>query len=124
MKKRSCKRFNIPGTTLYYKEKPFFPLAGKYSEDYYPVLNLSKGGAKFLCNHRLMPGRGIIIKLIIPGIDQSPEILADIKWISKNPEQSYRYQTGISFKSYGKRKNQNSGAILSFLEELETGTNE
>lgn len=121
MKKRNCKRFNIPGTTLYYKENPFFPLAGKYSEDYYPVLNLSKGGAKFLCNHRLTPGRGISIKLIVPGIDKNPEILASIKWISKNPEQSYRYQTGISFNSYGKRKNENSAAILAVLEQLETG---
>jgi hypothetical protein len=124
LKKRNCKRFNIPGTTLHYKEKPFFFLAGKYSEDYYPVLNLSKGGAKFLCNHRLAPGTGITIKLDIPGSDQAPEILANIKWISKNPEQSYRYQTGISFNSYGERKNENSMGILSFLEGLEAGIDE
>ena len=121
LKKRNCKRFSIPGITLYYREKSFFFFTGKYSVDYYPVINLSKGGAKFLCDQRLSPGNRITIKLDIPGMDQAQEILASIKWISKNPEQSYRYQTGISFNSYGNRKNQNSMEVLSFLEALETG---
>jgi len=124
LKKRSCKRFNIPGTTLYYRESLFFFFTGKYTADYYPVLNFSKGGAKFLCQQRLTPGRQIVIKLIVPGIDNAPEIMASVKWILKNPEQSYRYQTGISFNSYGERKSENSMEILSFLEELEASTGE
>ena len=119
MKKRNCRRFNIPGTTLYYREKPFLFFTGNYSADYYPVLNFSKGGAKFLCPQRLTPGRQITIKLNVPGTDQVPEILASIKWISKNPEQSYRYQIGIGFNSYGNGKNKNAVEILSLLEELE-----
>ncbi|MCP4723068.1 MAG: PilZ domain-containing protein [Desulfobacteraceae bacterium] len=119
MKKRSCKRFNIPGITLACKEKSFFFFPGKYAADRYPVINLSRGGAKFLCNQRLAPGKRITIKLEIPGMDQSHEILASIKWISKNLEKSYRYQTGISFNSYGVRKNENSMEILSFLKALE-----
>lgn len=124
MKKRNCKRFSIPGITLYYRETFFFLFSGKYSEDYYPVINLSKGGAKFLCHQRFSPGTRITIKLDIPGMDQAHEILASIKWISKNPEQSYRYQTGISFNSYGSRKNENSMEVLSFLERLEPGAGE
>ena len=120
LKKRNCKRFSIPGITLHYREKAFFFFAGKYSEDYYPVINLSKGGAKFLCNQRLAPGNRITIRLDIPGMDQPHEILANIKWISKNLEKSYRYQTGISFNSYGVRNNENSMEILSFLKALET----
>lgn len=122
MKKRSCERFNIPGTTLYYREKPVFFFTGKYSADYYPVINLSKGGAKFLCHQRLSPGRQITIKLNIPHIDTAPEILASVKWISKNPEQSYRYQTGISFHSYGEGRDENSVEILALLEGLEIPT--
>ncbi len=121
LKKRSCERFNIPGTTLHYREKPVFFFAGKYSVDYYPVVNLSKGGARFLCHQRLSPGRQITIKLNIPHMDQAFEILASVKWISKNPEQSYRYQTGIGFNSYGERRGENSREILSLLEGIEKG---
>ena len=80
---------------------------------------MSRGGAKFLCNERLKAGKSIIIKLNIPGIHQKPEILANVRWISKNPEPSYSYQTGIAFNSYGKGKNENSIAILALLKSLE-----
>ena len=49
-----------------------------------------------------------------------PEIIAVVKWISKNPEQSYRYQTGLAFNSYGEGKNQNPKEILRLFENLES----
>jgi Tfp pilus assembly protein PilZ len=119
LKKRDCDRFSIPGTTLYYKDKPGLLIKHNYSDHYYPVLNMSKGGAKFLCNERLKVGKKITVKIDIPGIDQKPEILANIRWISKNPEQSYQYQTGIAFNSYGNKKNENPVEILILLESLE-----
>ena len=122
MNKRSCIRFSIRGTTLYYKKAPRFFLKPSFSHIYYPVIDFSRGGARFLCNERLKAGVAIIIKLNIPGTDFAPELSASVRWISRNPEQSYRYQTGIAFNSYGKKKNENSFEILSFLEKLETDT--
>lgn len=119
MKKRICDRFSIPGTTLYYKHKPSFFKKSQYSDDYFPVINMSKGGAKFLCNERLKAGKSITIKIEVPGKNQQVEILADVRWITKNPEQSYHYQTGIAFNSYGSKKNENSMEILTFFESLE-----
>lgn len=119
MKKRSCERFNIPGTVLYYKNKPRFFRKDTYSEDYYPVINMSKGGARFLCNQRLKAGSTLMVKVTIPGVETGPEIMADVKWISKNPEQSYRYQTGIAFKPYGRGKNENQRDLLTLFETLE-----
>ncbi len=119
MKKRTCDRFSIPGTTLYYKYKSSFFKKAEYSDDYFPVINMSRGGAKFLCNQRLTAGKSIVIKINIPGKEQELEILADIRWISRNPEQSYRYQTGVAFNSYGNKKNENSLEILALLESLE-----
>lgn len=118
MKKRSCDRFSIPGTTLHYKHKSSFFKNHPYSNDYFPVINMSKGGAKFLCNERLQAGKSIVIKFNIPGTDHPAEILAHVRWISKNPEQSYRYQTGIAFHSYGSGKNENSMEILALFESL------
>jgi len=65
LKKRKCKRFLIPGTTLYYGKKASGFFRQKYSEDFYPVINLSRGGAKFLCNERLRAGSAIMVKLNI-----------------------------------------------------------
>ena len=119
MKKRSCQRFFIPGATLFYKKKPGLIKKHIYSANYYPVINISKGGAQFLCDERLNAGKDIMIKLNFPEMDQQPEIFATVRWISKNPEQSYRYQTGIAFNLYGSRKNENSKEILTLLESLE-----
>ncbi len=83
------------------------------------MINLSKGGAKFLSHKRLTPGKDILIRLNIPGRENSCEILADVRWISRNPEQSYKYQTGISFKSFGNGRKKNSKTILDFLTNLE-----
>lgn len=90
-----------------------------YPDTYYPVLDFSRGGAKFLCNDRLKAGGTIIVKLNIPGIKKCPELLASVRWISKNPEQSYRYQTGIAFHSYGNKKNENPMALLSLIKKIE-----
>jgi len=80
---------------------------------------MSRGGANFLCDHKLVVGARLIVKVNIPGTGIEPEIIAHVKWISKNLEQSYPYQTGIAFNSYGKGKNKNSEEILSFFKDLE-----
>jgi len=123
MKKRSCKRFSIPGTIIYYKSKPRFFGRGKYTNDYYPVINMSRGGANFLCDQRLTIGSQLIVKVNTPEIKTNLEIIANVKWISKNREKSYRYQTGIAFNSYGDGKNNNPKEVLSFLESLENKSN-
>ncbi len=123
MKKRKCKRFTIPGTILYYKKKRIFFSDKRYSEDCFPVLDLSKGGASFLNNERLKPGIDLMVRIIFPepmGFDNSPlKIFATTRWTSKNNEESYRFQTGISFYSYGNKKTQNSPELLRFFNKLE-----
>ena len=119
MKKRNCDRFSIPGTTIYYKNKPGLFIKPDFADQYYPVINISRGGAKFLCNERLTAGKSIVVKLDVPGMDRQPELLADVRWISRNPEQSYPYQTGIAFNAYGGKKNQNPMDILAFFEAIE-----
>jgi Tfp pilus assembly protein PilZ len=120
MIKRHCMRFNIPGTTLFYKKVPLFWGKKRYSDDYFPVLDMSRGGLKFLCNDRMGPGESVVVKLNIPGTDEQLEIKAIVRWISRNREESYRYQTGVSFNSYGTGKKDNPVDILSLLKTLES----
>jgi len=61
-----------------------------------------------------------MIKLNIPETDEQPEIRGIVRWISRNREQSYRYQTGMSFNSYGHGKQENPVQILSFLQSIES----
>ena len=119
LKKRKCIRFTIPGTTLYYKKRGLFFNRAKYSQNYFPVLNMSKGGASFLTDQRIKPGSAIVIKLTIPDIDSPIEIHCTTRWIAKNREESYRFQTGISFNTYGERKSQNSPEVLKTFNRLE-----
>ncbi len=120
MKKRKCKRFTIPGATLYYKKRGFFFRKTKYSLNYFPVLDMSMGGASFLTNQRIKPGSAIIVKFTIPDINFPLEILCTTRWIARNREESYRFRTGISFNAYGNGRHQNKLEILEKLKELET----
>lgn len=122
MKKRHCERFNIPGATLFYKKKPRLWGKEDYSDDYFPVLDISRGGLKFLSNDRISPGSEVTLKLVFPNLeDAQPEIQAVVRWISRNREESYRYQTGVSFNAYGPGKKENPEEILSLLKSLESG---
>ena len=80
---------------------------------------MSKGGASFLTDQRIKPGSAIVIKLTIPDIDSPLKILCTTRWIAKNREKSYRFQTGISFNTYGESKNQNSPEVLKTFNRLE-----
>jgi hypothetical protein len=121
MKKRHCRRFSIPGTTLFYKKKPPIWRKGEYTDDFFPVLDISRGGLKFLSNDRMSPGAELTIKLVFPHSgDEQPEIKAIVRWISRNREESYRYQTGVSFNAYGPGKKENPEEILSLLKSLES----
>jgi Tfp pilus assembly protein PilZ len=119
VKKRSCDRFSIPGTVLYYKVVPRFFGDGAYTDNYYPVINMSRGGAMFVCDQRFEAGTQLMVRLMIPGNETEPELRADVRWIAKNPEQSYRYRTGIAFSAYGSGKKQNPEQALDLLKQVE-----
>jgi len=119
LKKRSCVRFHAPGATLCYRKKARFWRKGAYSEDHYPVLDISRGGVKFLSNHRLKVGQSVEARIHIPETEQILKIAAVVRWVGKNPEASYRFQTGIAFAPYGSGKNDNPPELLERIRELE-----
>lgn len=119
MEKRHCRRFHVPGTTLFYKKNRMFQDKGEYSNDYYPVLDISRGGLRFLTNERPKVGLSIKMKLAVPDAENQPEIEGVVRWVSKNHEESYQYQTGVSFNAYGNKKKENPSEILSFIKTLE-----
>ena len=119
MEKRKCHRFNVPGTTIFYKKNKMLSGKKEFPDPLYPVLDISRGGLRFLTDERPKIGLAVKIKLTIPGADHQPEISGTVRWISRNWEESYRYQIGVSFNAYGDRKKDNSPEILSFIKSLE-----
>jgi Tfp pilus assembly protein PilZ len=119
MEKRECHRFCIPGTTLFYKKTGVLGKNRDYPDEYYPVLDISKGGLRFLTNERPKIGLPVKVKVAVPDAGYQPEIQGVVRWVSRNREKSYRYQTGVSFNAYGDRKKDNPSEILTFIQSLE-----
>jgi Tfp pilus assembly protein PilZ len=92
----------------------------EYSEEYYPVLDISRGGLRFLTNDRPKIGLSVKVKISVPEADHQPELNGVICWVSRNREKSYRYQTGVSFNPYGDGRKENPSEILTFIESLES----
>ena len=120
LQKRSCIRFKVPGATLCYRKKPGLLRKNAYSEDRFPVLNLSRGGAKFLSDERPRVGMEIDVRIHIPEIDQTLELSGVIRWAGRNHEASYQFQAGISFAPYGNSKNENPPEALDAIKRLES----
>ena len=120
MEKRLCHRFNIPGTTLYYRKTKMLREKGEFTDDYYPVLDISRGGLRFLTNERPKIGLAVKVKIAVPEADYQPEVRGVVSWVSRNREKSYRYQTGVSFNPYGDGRKEKSSEILTFIQSLES----
>ena len=82
--------------------------------------DISRGGAKFLSDHRLKVGLEIDVRIHLPEIDQILEISGVVRWVGRNPEASYRFQTGIAFAPYGRGRNENPPEILDQIKQLES----
>ncbi len=92
----------------------------EFSNDYYPVLDISRGGLRFLTNERPKIGLAVKVKIAVPDADYQPEVRGIVSWVSRNREKSYRYQTGVSFNPYGDGRKENSSEILTFIQSLES----
>ena len=117
--RRAHKRISIPGATLTYKEGKFFFSKEIYVEEFLPVVEISRGGIRILCQKLFTTAQKISLKVSIPE-EESPLLLVGrVRWTSSAATMSYKYQIGIQFSPYGKRKGQNDPYILKRIISLE-----
>jgi hypothetical protein len=119
MERRACSRFEIPGATVSYKEKKLFFSKKEITEEYTPVLDLSRGGLRFLGQELLKNKRRVSLIISIPDEGIPLSLKGRVLWTSFNPGKSYKYQIGIQFDPYGEKKEQNSPEDLAKLITLE-----
>lgn len=105
--RRACQRFKIPGSTVNYKKAGFLLPPRGFLEEFCPVLDISRGGVRFLTQKPLKHNTKISVTISIPG-ERIPLILTgEVRWSTFNPGKSYKYQVGVQFYPYGEKKGQN-----------------
>ncbi|MFW6140667.1 MAG: PilZ domain-containing protein [Acidobacteriota bacterium] len=108
IERRTCTRFEIPGATVSYKVFHISPkLKRGYGEEFCPVVDLSRGGLRFVCQNKLDMNSKMKMKVSVPGERVPLELLGRVRWSAANPGKSYKYQTGVQFNPYGEKKKQN-----------------
>lgn len=117
--KRTCIRFEIPGATLTYKRTGFFSSSFDYDYAYLPVLDLSRGGLRFLAQKELKVKTKLHMKLYIPEEQEEIHLEGKVIWTRPNAGFSYKYQIGVQFNTYGIKEGQNSPLVLALLQTLE-----
>jgi len=117
--RRACKRIKIEGATVTYKEGRFFFSKKQYVEEFYPVVEISRGGVRFLGKKLFTISSKVSIKISLPE-ESSPLILTGkVRWTSLNPAMSYKYQIGIQFDPFAWKKGCNHPEILEKIMKLE-----
>ncbi len=107
MERRLCVRFEIPGSTVSYKKKALIPSKEDFDEEFCPVLDISRGGLRFLCQNELKVNSKVTLKISIPG-ENIPLIQKGVvRWSSFAVGKSYKYQIGVQFNPYGEKKDHN-----------------
>jgi Tfp pilus assembly protein PilZ len=107
VERRLCQRFKIPGSTISYRREKLFSAQTGFSDEFCPVLDISRGGVRFLTQKPLKIKSKVVLQISIPG-ERIPLILRGrVRWSSFNPGKSYKYQTGVQFNPYGEEKSQN-----------------
>lgn len=116
IERRTCIRFEIPGATLSYKQKKPLLTKATYGEEFCPIIDLSRGGLRFLSQEELKIGNPVILKISIPGERIPLELNGHIKWAAPHVGMSYKYQIGVQFNPYGEKKEQNyPGSLVKII---------
>lgn len=112
IERRLCQRFRIPGATISYtRQKLLFSPKG-FHEEFCPVLDISRGGVRFLTQRPLKFKAKVILQISVPGERVPLNLKGHIRWTSFNPGKSYKFQAGVQFNAYGEKKDQNYPGTL------------
>jgi len=106
IEKRTCIRFKIPGATVNYQRKSLLQKPG-FIEEFCPILDISRGGIRFLTQKVLKPDTEVMLRISVPGERIPFSMKGVVKWSSPSEGRSYQFQVGVQFNPYGMGKDQN-----------------
>lgn len=107
LEKRECLRFRIPGATVSFRKEKALGKKEELIGEFCPVLDISRGGIRFLSQELIKFNTKVELEVHIPG-EKAPLMLKGIvRWYTPNPAKSYKYQIGVQLNPYGEKKDQN-----------------
>ena len=106
IERRTCKRFEVPGATVSYTQNKLSTSGKRYEEEFCPILDISRGGIKFLGKKSLEIDSELNMKISIPGEGLPLNFRGRVRWISVS-EKKEKYTVGIQFNPYGEKQGQN-----------------
>lgn len=117
--RRAHERVKIPGARVSYNQRRLFFSKKKYVEEFCPVVEISRGGIRFLGQRLLTTFNKILLRIFIPEESSYITLQGHVKWTSLNPTLMYRYQIGVQFDPYGEKKGFNNPEIRDRIIALE-----
>jgi Tfp pilus assembly protein PilZ len=113
LEKRTCARFRIPGATVAYRrDKSLFKRSSEYGGEFLPMLDISRGGIRFLSAEAVPLDTHLHLSIQVPG-DPSPlKMDGIVRWSAPNIGQSFKHQIGVQFSPYGDKKGMNYPGTL------------
>jgi Tfp pilus assembly protein PilZ len=120
VERRLCQRFKIPGATVAYRIARLFSSKAGTDEEFCPVLDLSRGGIRFLTQKPLKFKSKVAIQLSIPGERVPIDLKGRVRWSTFNAGKSYKYQAGVQLNPYGLERDQNVPQALTRIVALES----
>jgi len=117
--KRECERFTVFGMTVRLRSTGRLHSNIAEEESANPVLDLSRGGLKFLSQTGIPQGTKLVLRLFSPEDREIMAIKGSTVWMAINPGQSYKYQIGVQFAPFGREKGDNPLDCLEILTEME-----
>jgi Tfp pilus assembly protein PilZ len=120
IERRLCQRFKIPGATVSYRITKLFSSKSGNDEEFCPVLDLSRGGIRFLTQKPLKFKSKVTLQLSIPGERVPIDLKGRVRWSTFNAGKSYKYQAGVQINPYGLEKHQNVPQTLTKIVALES----
>jgi len=117
IKKRTARRFEIPGAKTKFKKTGVIFLAKSFSVAY-PVLNVSKGGLVFVCDEKFKRGDKLILQLLVP--NERPFHLLALVQRREQRVDSSDFLVAVEFMPFTGDRRQNSIEALVMLRKLDS----
>ena len=106
IERRTCKRFEVPGATVSYTQNEISISEKRNEEEFCQILDISRGGIKYLGKKSLEIDSELNMKIFIPGEGLPLSFRGRVRWISVS-EKKEKYLVGIQFNPYGEKQGQN-----------------
>ena len=112
-------RFQVLGATLQYERPKLFTGTESLSEKDCPVIDMSRGGVRFLADTLLSAGMQVNLRIGMPDDSDVAVLRGQVRWAFRD-RGAYRYRIGVQFAPFGSEAGCNRPATMTILERWES----